>query len=189
MTTNEPRRPTPEGCLRDFPGIGDRMRAAYLNLWLAGAPREEGQSQPPGVADGLPRPWDLATCHEPQLRREVWQWLDKVVDWINTEYAWVVDGMIPACWYEHPHVVHDLGTLADQRLRAAAALNSDDLEAWQQYCLPSFVERMRTRLGPGWDHDHKEAPGRTRILRYRATESVRARRAWFDTEVKERAAG
>ncbi len=80
------------------------------------------------MTDDLPRPWDPATGHDPQLRRAIWQWLDRVVDWINTEYAWSVGGLIPECWYLHPHLVHDLGTVADQRGRAGSAYTSDDLK-------------------------------------------------------------
>ena len=92
MTNDEP-----DSCPRDFPTIGERMQAAYLDLWLAPASREHCQTQPPGAVDRLPRPWDVATCRDSQLRREVWQWLDKVVDWINTEYVWTPDDMVPDC--------------------------------------------------------------------------------------------
>jgi len=160
------------------------MRVTYVDLWLAGAVRDEGQAQAGGVADDLPRPWDPATCHDPQLRREVWQWLDQVADWINTEYAWDVDGLIPECWYLHPHLVHDLGTVADQRRRAGWAYTSDDLEEWQRYCLPSFLDRMRNRIRSYCDYTHKAHPGQARILRYNTIESVGARRAWYDMEVR-----
>lgn len=169
--------------VRDFPHIGERMRVAYVDLWLAGAGRGEEQAQTAGVADDLPRPWDPATCHDPQLRREVWRWLDQVVDWINTEYAWSVDGLIPECWYHHPHLVHDLGTVADQRRRAGSAYTSDALEAWQRYCLPSLLDRMRHRIRSYCDDTHKAHPGRSRILRYNEVESVLVRQAWYDREV------
>ena len=169
--------------VRDFPHVGERMRVAYADLWLAGAIRHEEDAQTLGLADGLPRPWDPATGHEPRLRREGWQWLDQVVDWINAECAWNVDDLIPECWYLHPHLVHELGTVADQRLRAGAAHISDDLEAWQRYCLPSFLERKRRRIGSTCEYQHKDPPGRARILRYSAAESVQARQAWFDSEV------
>ena len=177
--------PDPEVGLRDFPNIGERMRVAYADLWLAGAVRDEEQAQTVGAADDLPRPWDPGTCHDPQLRREVWQWLDRVVDWINTEYVWNVDGLIPECWYLHPHLVHELGVVADQRRRAGSAYTSDALEEWQRYCLPSFLDRTRKRIGSQCDYDHKEPPGRARILRYNAAECVLGRRAWYDMEVRE----
>jgi hypothetical protein len=185
MNSAEPSGSAPGVGVRDFPRIGERMRAAYVDLWLAGAIRDEEQAQTVGVADGLSRPWDPATCHDPQLRREVWQWLDRVVDWINTEYAWNVDVLIPECWYLHPHLVHDLGTVADQRRRAGSAYTSDDLEDWQRYCLPSFLDLMRNRMRSYCDDTHKTHPGRARIVRYNAIESVGARQAWYDMEVRE----
>ena len=130
---NDAQRGSPDSevGVRDFPDIGERVQVAYADLWLAGAQSHEEQAQTLGTSDGLPRPWDPATCHDPQLRREVWLWLDQVVRWINTEYAWNVDGLIPECRYLHPHLVHDLGTVADQRRRAGSAYTPDDLEEWQ----------------------------------------------------------
>jgi hypothetical protein len=183
MNSAEPIGPAPGVRVRDFPHIGERMRIAYVDLWLAGAVSDQEQTNPLGVGDDLPRPWDPATCHDPQLRREVWQWLDRVVDRINTEYAWNVDGLIPECWYLHPHLVHDLGTVADQRRRAGSTHTSDDLEDWQRYCLPSFLDRMRHRIMSYCDDTHKAQPGRARILRYQAIESVLVRHAWYDREV------
>ena len=90
MNIAEPSRAAPRVGMCDFPTIGERMRVAYLDLWLAGTGSDDQQTQTLGVADNLPRPWDPATCHDQQLRREVWQWLDQVVDWTNTEYAWDV---------------------------------------------------------------------------------------------------
>ena len=47
----------------------------------------------------------------------------------------------PACWPEHPHLVHDLAVLADQRRRAGPAITSDALEDWHRYALPAFLDR------------------------------------------------
>lgn len=185
MNSGEPRRPAPEVGFRDFPHIGERMRVAYADLWLAGAIRDEQQAQGVGLADDLSRPWDPATCRDPQLRREVWQWLDQVVDWINAEYAWSLDGLIPECWYLHPHLVHELGVVADQRRRAGSAYTSDDLGEWQRYCLPSFLDRMRSRIGSHCEYQHKDQPGRARLLRYNSSESLLARQAWYETEARE----
>ena len=185
MYMAEPIGPALGVGLRDFPHISERMRVAYVDLWHAGAARDEELAQTVGVADDLPRPWDPATCHDPQLRREVWQWLDRVVDWINTEYAWDVDGLILECWYLHPHLVHELGTVADQRRRAGSAYASDALEEWQRYCLPSFLDRMRNRIRSYCDDRHKSHPGLARMLHYNAIESVGVRQAWFAMEVQE----
>ena len=72
-----------------------------------------------GNPNNLPRPWDPPTCTKPALRRELWKWLDEVVIWFNHEYVWDHNaGMIPACWPQHPHLVHEIAVLADQRRRA-----------------------------------------------------------------------
>ncbi len=183
MNTSKASGPDPGVGLRDFPRIGERMRVAYADLWLAGAVRDDEQAQTVGAADEVPRPWDPATCHDPRLRREVWQWLDRVVDWINTEYGWDVDGLIPECWYFHPHLVHELGVVADQRRRAGLAYTSDALEEWHRYGLPSFLDRMRNRIRSYCDYTHKAHPGQARIIRYNTIESVRVRQAWYKMEV------
>ena len=36
----------------------------------------------------LQRPWDPATCQDPLLRQEVWDWLEEFVVWFNREYVW-----------------------------------------------------------------------------------------------------
>jgi hypothetical protein len=36
------------------------------------------------------------TCPQPELRAELWQWLDAVVTWLNTDYVWDVANIIPA---------------------------------------------------------------------------------------------
>ena len=84
----------------------------------------------------LPRPWDPPTCTHPDLRLDLWVWLDDVVTWLNHEYVWDAAGVIPSCWPEHPHLVHDLAVLADQRRRAGLANTSDALEDWHRYACP-----------------------------------------------------
>ena len=78
----------------------------------------------------LPRPWDPPTCVDPDLRAELWEWLEAVVTWLNHEYVWDVSGIIPHCWPKHPHLVHEVAVLADLRRRAGQALSSDALEEW-----------------------------------------------------------
>jgi len=95
----------------------------------------------------LLRPWEPASCRTPQLRQQRWCWLEAVVDWLVTEYTWEVGDMIPACWPQHPHLVHEIAVLADQRRRAGHALTSDALEEWHRHNLPAFTERMKSRCG------------------------------------------
>lgn len=169
---------------REFPKVGTLMKQAYVDLAVAETrnPVDLWTGQP---NQELPRPWDPASCREPALRREVWRWLDQVVDWINTEYCWTVTGLIPPCWYRHPHLVHDLATVADQRRRASLQETSDQLETWHHDTLPTFLERNRTRMGGACEEGHTEPPGRARLTRYHTLEAVADRQAWFDTEVRD----
>ena len=70
----------------------------------------------------------------------------EVVDWLISEYVWEAADTIPACWPQHPHLVHEIAVLADQRRRAGHALTSDALEEWHRYSLPAFTERVKSRL-------------------------------------------
>jgi hypothetical protein len=47
---------------------------------------------------------------------------------------------IPACWPQHPHLVHEIVVLADQRRRAGHALTSDASKEWHRYSLPAFID-------------------------------------------------
>ena len=164
---------SPRPLVRAFPAVGLRMELAYRQLAAAA----DASGSP--AADRLSRPWDVATCDDRALRLEVWQWLDEVVDWINSEHVWATDAMIPACWPLHPHLIHDLGTLADQRRTAGLGLTSDPLEEWHRYALPNFVERMRQRLKDSCTTDHQIAPGAIRSGQYRDPIAVDQRRTWF----------
>ena len=73
--------------------------------------------------------------------------MDAVVDWLITEYVWEATDTIPACWPQHPHLVHEIAVLADQRYRAGHAFTSDALEEWHRYSLPAFTERMKGGCG------------------------------------------
>lgn len=116
----------------------------------------------------LPRPWDPPTC-PPTLRKHMWRWLDEVVCWINEEHTWRVDSMVPLCWAEHPHIVHEVATVACLRRSAMHAVTPDALEEWHRYTLPMFLGRITERIGgngcpPG---KHQKQPGGTRIARHK----------------------
>jgi hypothetical protein len=74
-------------------------------------------------ADAAP-PWEPATCRTPPLRQQLWLWLDAVVAWLVTDYVWEAADTIPACWRQHPHLVHEIAVLADQRRRAGHAFTN-----------------------------------------------------------------
>jgi hypothetical protein len=134
-----------------------------------------------GDLQRLPRPWDPASLHRPLLRRELWAWLEAVVVWLNTDYAWDIPETIAACWPRHPHLVHEIAVLADQRRLAGLALTSDALEDWHRYALPSFTERMRTRTRGGCQDGHQPWPARSRQIRH--DEQAVRRQEIYDQDV------
>jgi hypothetical protein len=128
--------------VQPFPAPGKLVALAYRELDRAAAGSAE-QIRALGDARLLPRPWEPATFRTPQLRQQLWLWLEAVVAWLVTEYVWEAADTIPACWPQHPHLVHEIAVLADQRRRAGHAFTSDALEEWHRYSLPAFTERMK----------------------------------------------
>jgi TraM recognition site of TraD and TraG len=106
---------SPENLLlvRPFPAPGQLVALAYRELDRAATGSPE-QIRALGDARLLPRPWEPATCRTPQLREQLWLSLDAVIGWLVTEYVWEVADTIPACWPQHPHLVHEIAVLADQ---------------------------------------------------------------------------
>jgi len=168
--------PTPPAVMaRPFPVVGPLMRLAFRELHIAATGTKE-QLKKLGDPTLLPRPWDPPSCRQPELRAEMWTWLEDVVVWINSEYVWDVAQMIPSCWPAHPHLVHEIATVADQRRRAGAAPNSDPLEEWHRYCLPAFMDRMRGRVRDHCEEGHQTWPARGRHARYTSPPETAGRR-------------
>lgn len=165
-----------------FPVPGLLVRLAYRDLHIAVNGTEEQKKQV-GNPALLPRPWEPASCLEGELRQQVWQWLEAVVVWLNRDYAWDVAAMIPTCWPAHPHLVHEIAVVADQRRRAGLAMNSDALEEWHRYCLPAFGERMRNRLKAHCDDDHVSWPGRSRHSQHTSAEDAGGRDALYAADL------
>ena len=170
------------GLVRAFPPPGPLLGTAYRDLYLA-AEGSDNQKATVGDPSLLPKPWDPPTCRNPRLRAELWEWLDQVVLWLNHEYVWDPDGMIPSCWPKHPHLVHELAVLADQRRRVGIALDSNGLEEWHRYTLPGFLDRMRARLKAHCDQDHQPWPARGRLARYADTGNADRRQDAFNDDV------
>ena len=126
-----------------------------------------------------------STCTDRRLRRELWLWLDAVAAWVNAEYCWEPSGtpFIPACWPRHPHIVHELAVLADQRRRCNLAANSDLLENWHRYVLPGFLDRMRERLNNHCDDQHQPWPARGRQALFVAREAGIARTMAYEDDL------
>ena len=116
----------------------------------------------------LPRPWDPPTCPQ-ALQEQLWRWLDEVASWVNEEHTWRVDRLVPICWREHPHIAHELATVACQRHNAAYAVTPNLLEDWHKYTLPLFLDRIAQRVGatgcpPG---GHQTCPAAARHAEHR----------------------
>ena len=166
-----------------FPEPGRLLRAAFFDLHLA-ADGDEHQKAALGDPALLPRPWDPPTCRDPDLRQELWEWLDGVVIWLNHDYTWDPDAMIPPCWPQHPHLVHEIAVLADQRRRAGLALDSNALEEWHRYSVPTFTERMKSRLKAHCEQDHQPWPGRGRHTRHTDQSHREYRRTQLSDDLK-----
>lgn len=163
MTAPSPGyEPTP--VVRSFPEPGVLIRSAYRDLNLAIADPDTARETLGPISD-LPKPWLPASCTDMSLRSEVWQWLEKAVAWLNHEYVWRPEDLIVGCWPAHPHLVHEIAVLVDQRYRADTAPASDALEEWHRYTLPAFRERTRQRLGQHCEDSHDRWPAGPRFDR------------------------
>ena len=166
------------------PPDGPELSAAYKELYLA-AHGDDATKKAIGDPALLPRPWDPPTCRKRQLRRELWEWLDAVVIWFNTEYVWdPTAGMIPPCWPQHPHLVHEIAVLADQRRRAGIDTSSNTLEEWHRYTVPAFLDRLRQRIKSHCNEHHQPSPARTRHARHSSNSAGAERMQWFSTDVR-----
>ncbi|WP_353952509.1 hypothetical protein V6K52_03430 [Knoellia sp. S7-12] len=166
---------------RAFPTPGRLVQHAYRELSISANGTPE-QRKALGDTRRLPRPWDPPTCTHPDLRLELWMWLDDAVTWINHEYVWDTDGFIPACWPEHPHLVHDLAVLADQRRRAGLAHTSDALEDWHRFALPTFLDRMAARLKSHCENGHEAWPAGSRHVRHTSDPHRRRRKLAYKND-------
>lgn len=184
MSTHDavPASGGPTSMTRPFPEPGRQIQHAYRELMIAATGTKE-QVKALGDPRLLARPWDPPTCVRPGLRRELWDWLEHVVTWLNTEYVWDVPEIIPACWPHHPHLAHEIAVLADQRRQAGTALTSDRLEEWHRYCLPAFVERMRSRLKAHCEEGHQPCPAKGRHARHLSNDLTTDREDTYDADM------
>lgn len=166
-----------------FPAPSPIVVMALDELRLAAIQSPESTDELRRIA-ALPRPWDPASC-PPSLRGHLWRWLDEVAGWINEEHTWRVDRIIPACWPEHPHIVHELGTVACLRHAAQYAVTPDVLEDWHRYTLPMFLDRVAQRVGPNGcpPGKHQPNPGAPRARVYGSDTDRQTRRARQDCDV------
>lgn len=165
MSLNDVAGDSLEPLVLPFPDPGPIIDDLYRELETAASGSDE-EIRALGDPRLLPRPWAPASCRDPLLQAELRAWLQDVVAWLNGDYTWDPSGLIPGCWPHHPHLVHELAVLADQRRRAGQALTSDDLEHWHRYALPGFTDRMLTRCRRHCDEGHQPSPSVERRHRY-----------------------
>jgi hypothetical protein len=183
VTTDPVAEPAEQPMVRAFPEGGALIRLAYRELSIAANGTKE-QKAAIGDPRLLPRPWDPPTCRNTELREQVWDWLEDVVTWLNREYVWDVGAVIPGCWPQHPHLVHEIAVLADQRRRAGTALTSDSLEEWHRYVLPGFIDRMRARIKDHCEEGHQRWPASSRYARHTSDPTSRDRSNSYSRDVQ-----
>lgn len=182
MTSPEPDL-QPEPLIRPFPTPGPQIQLAYRELETA-AGDDDAKKKALGPIADLPRPWAPATCTKPQMRAQLWIWLDEVVVWLNRQMVFDVADLIPACWPQHAHLVHEIAVLADLRRSAELAVTSDAMEEWHRYALPAFLERMRHRVAQHCEDEHARVwPAGGRFSRHLDVEHVKDRQRAFTADV------
>lgn len=167
---------------RAFPRPGRLVELAYRDLLTAQYGTEE-QRRALGPTEALSRPWDPPTC-APAVRQQVWAWLEEVAAWVNHEYAWATDRLIPPCWPAHPHLGHELAVLADLRRSAGRHLSGEGLEDWHRYSLPMFLDRLHDRLHDCCVGGHQDWPAAARHKAYHGSDQERSRRQWFSDDLR-----
>ena len=93
------RRVAPALMVGAFPTPGEEVRLAYRELHIAVNGSEE-QKRAPGNHALLPRPWEPASCLDPDLRHGLWEWLEEVVIWLN--FSGTSPGSSPAAGRSTP---------------------------------------------------------------------------------------
>lgn len=176
-------QPRPRPLVYAFPTPKPVVGLAYADLTKAAYGTEE-QKKKLGDPALLPRPWDPPSCTDLDLRHAVWMWLEDVVVWLNHEYTWDVTGLIPTCWPHHPHLVHEIAVVADQRRQAGLASTSDGLEEWHRYCLPAFTDRMSSRLKTTCEDAHTSWPARSRHNQHTSTQQTEHREDVYAADIE-----
>jgi hypothetical protein len=164
------------GLVEPFPTPGELL-AAVLTEWEL---IDDGQ-QPYNL--DLPRPWDPATCTDPRLRTELWEWLDQFASWVNQQCLWDPSDLLPPCWPHHPHLVHELAVLAVQRRQATRTPTAWALEQWQTHTLPTFLTRTHSRIRRHCNSDHQPTPATPAHTRHQTLPETIDRQACFKADL------
>lgn len=167
-----------------FPKPTGMLRQAFKELDTL-AYGTDAEKKALGDPQTLARPWDPSSVVNPRLRQQLWEWLDRVVVWINHEYGWRPEDLIPECWPQHPALVREIAVLADLRRRAGAAATSDGMEEWHRYALPAFLDRMgRRAVASNCGEKHQDWPARGPYTRHIGDGSRQARAQHFTADVE-----
>ena len=150
--------------LTEFPEVTPRMAKVFSQLHML-AIGGHAADEIFGAGEIIPRLWDLTSIHDPDLRFDTWKWLEAFACWFNTQHTWYSHDQIPPCWPEHPHLIRDIATLADQRRTAGEAPTSTPLDEWHRYTTPNFLERTRAAR-QGCENNHVPWPGKPAHTRH-----------------------
>ncbi len=173
-------RPAADRMVEPFPTPPRLVEKAYAKLRVLDTGTDE-EIEALGRLELLDQPWEPTRC-APAVRRQVWDWLDDVAAWVNHEYGWGVERLIPPCWPAHPHITHELAVLADQRYTAGLAFHGGPAEEWHRYSLPMFLERMSYRLGSRCVNRHDEWPAAARFHTFTSPPATAERTVRFDDD-------
>ena len=183
MKSQRSSTPTAQLLVLPFPEPGRMLSVSMeeLQYYALNPPEDEDDVR---AMAALPRPWDPATC-DGRLRGELWAWLDHVARWINEQHLWGVGVGLPECWPAHPHVIHDLAVVACARYYTAFALAPTALDDWHRYSLPSFLERLSSRLDGGCQPGrHTDPPRGERDRHAQAPAAIAFRRRFMLDDVE-----
>jgi len=156
-----------------FPPAPDHVVIALSDLdrALNGSAEQKADA---GDLRALQRPWEPDTCGT-LLRSSVWTWCLEVAAWVNHEYGWRPEHMIPPCWPLHPHIARELPVLAVLRWIAHNSAEPVKLEEWHRDRLPGFLTRMADRLGDSCGNGaHQDWPAAGRYDAYTGVQATDA---------------
>ena len=158
---------------------------AYWDLDLSEDGTDDARRRGSATPIACPKPWDIATCTEPDLRRDVWEWYDRLRHLVQPRVRL------------GPGRRHDPALLAaapaprprDRRHRRPTPATS----RWPQQQRPRGVAPLRRPRLPGaapervkqhCDEDHQPWPARTRFARHQAVDQVQDRLAAFESDLR-----
>lgn len=105
----------------------------------------------PSSAPQQTAPWNLKDA-TPKQRRAILEQLFVWIDWYNENYPGVEEDVIPACWFRHSAVVHELVAVL-VAWQAAYRSDEDPSDApayWHERILHPIITRLSRDKAAGW---------------------------------------